>query len=84
MLNVIATKGITAGLSAIITFGLGICPWKLGKYVDPKKYSHQIATSLLLCFGGGVLLATSLAHMAPEVKIPVQKMSREVTNIHKD
>ena len=68
MLHLVATKAVTAGLAAVVTFGLGIAPWKIGKYVDPENEKHQIATSLLLCFGGGVLLATSLAHMAPEVE----------------
>jgi len=65
-MQLVATKAVTAGLAAVVTFGLGIAPWKIGKYVDPENEKHQIATSLLLCFGGGVLLATSLAHMAPE------------------
>lgn len=66
MLSVGATKGLCAALSTLITFGIGVAPWKLRKYVDPDNHKHVLATSFLLCFGAGVLLATSLAHMAPE------------------
>ena len=67
MLSLNATKAVTAALAAIVTFGIGISPWKIGKFVDQENKTHQMATSILLCFGGGVLLATTLAHMAPEV-----------------
>ena len=69
MLSLEGTKAITAVLSTVITFGLGIAPWKIGKHVDQNNRKHQLATSLLLCFGAGVLLATALAHMAPEVRL---------------
>ena len=71
MLSVGATKGLCAALSTLITFGIGVAPWKLRKYVDPDNHKHVLATSFLLCFGAGVLLATSLAHMAPEVRVSV-------------
>lgn len=28
---------------------------------------HQVVQTVLLCFGAGILLATSLVHMLPEV-----------------
>ena len=73
MLSVGATKGLCAALSTLITFGIGVAPWKLRKYVDPDNHKHVLATSFLLCFGAGVLLATSLAHMAPEVSVSINR-----------
>ena len=49
---------------------LGFIPMKLGnlfKNVDGSP-KHGTLFSSLLCFGGGVLLATSMLHMLPEVK----------------
>jgi len=40
-----------------------------GKHNRRKK----IITSILLCFGGGVLLATSIIHILPEVIVKKQK-----------
>ena len=55
-----------------ISMILGMLPLKLGpKYfkTGTKSGWRNVVTSLLLCFGGGVLLATSLIHMLPEVKL---------------
>ena len=55
-----------------ISMILGMLPLKLGpKYfkTGTKACWRKVVTSLLLCFGGGVLLATSLIHMLPEVKL---------------
>lgn len=35
--------------------------------------SQGLQTSLLLCFGGGVLLFTTFLHLAPEVRISVER-----------
>lgn len=34
----------------------------------PHGKRKDVVTSLLLCFGGGVLMATSLVHMVPQVR----------------
>lgn len=42
---------------------------------DPKAPRHHpqgLLTSLLLCFGGGVLLFTTFVHLAPEVRASVE------------
>ncbi|XP_024937692.1 uncharacterized protein LOC107265018 [Cephus cinctus] len=63
-------------------FGVGICSFLVGIapacYIsccnDNSNHTHQhrpgirLLLSSLLCFGGGVLLATSLLHMLPEVR----------------
>lgn len=46
------------------SFIFGMMPLKLS---TRAKKSHPFFLSLLLCLGGGVLLATSLVHMLAEV-----------------
>ena len=48
---------------------LGFIPMKLGNWFKNQDGSprHGTIFSSLLCYGGGVLLATSLIHMLPEV-----------------
>ena len=57
---------LLGGVSIII----GFIPLKLGTWFKSKdgSPSHGTLFSGLLCFGGGVLLATSLLHMLPEAR----------------
>ncbi|XP_014615255.1 PREDICTED: uncharacterized protein LOC106793117 isoform X2 [Polistes canadensis] len=41
-------------------------------FVDNAANSQGLLTSLLLCFGGGVLLFTTFLHLAPEVRLSVE------------
>ena len=52
-----------------ISMFLGFIPLKLGNWFKNQDGSprHGTIFSSLLCYGGGVLLATSLIHMLPEV-----------------
>ena len=52
-----------------ISMLLGFIPLKLGNWFKNQDGSprHGTIFSSLLCYGGGVLLATSLIHMLPEV-----------------
>ena len=52
-----------------ISIFLGFIPLKLGKLFKGRDGSprHGTIFSGLLCFGGGVLLGTSLLHLLPEV-----------------
>ena len=58
----------TMVLLGLVSMILGALPLKLGAYFakDDRGWK-RVVTSVLLCFGGGVLLATSLIHMLPEV-----------------
>jgi len=49
---------------------LGFIPMKLGNWFKNQDGSprHGTIFSSLLCYGGGVLLATSLIHMLPEIR----------------
>ena len=63
-----ATKLITMTLLAVVSLILGFLPLKIGKYFfNDDKIWKRTFTSVLLCFGGGVLFATSFIHMLPEV-----------------
>ena len=50
---------------------LGFIPMKLGSWFKNQDGSprHGTIFSSLLCYGGGVLLATSLIHMLPEASL---------------
>ena len=68
MLDGTTTNIITMVLILIGTLILGFLPIKIGKYfIDEDKKWKQTLTSVFLCFGGGVLFATSFTHMLPEV-----------------
>ena len=58
---------LLGGISIII----GFIPLKLGKIFKGSDGlpRHGTVFSSLLCFGGGVLLATTLLHLLPEVKV---------------
>ena len=54
---------------------LGFLPVKIGKYfLGDESLWKKTMTSALLCFGGGVLFATSLIHLLPEVSKQKQRL----------
>ena len=64
------TKLITMTLLAVVSLILGFLPLKIGTYFfNDDKIWKRTFTSVLLCFGGGVLFATSFIHMLPEVSL---------------
>ena len=67
-MDVDGVKYLAMFLLGGVSLLLGFLPLKIGKYIvdDDKGWKRKL-TSYLLCFGGGVLLATSLIHMLPEV-----------------
>ncbi|KAK9507605.1 hypothetical protein O3M35_007425 [Rhynocoris fuscipes] len=59
----------------LLSFILGILPIKLAsclrwkmQVIDSHNGRHPLVISLLLCFGGGVLLNTTFMHLLPEVR----------------
>ena len=68
-MDVTGSKILAMVLLGGISIILGFIPMKLGKWFKGNDGSirHGTIFSSLLCFGGGVLLATSLLHMLPEV-----------------
>lgn len=70
-----------------VSFILGLLPIKLMKLMNrkstPQKSSiighscddeQSLVTSMLLCFGGGVLLFTTFVHLQPEVRDTMDKL----------
>ena len=72
-MDLIEVKIIAMSLLGIISLLLGILPLKLGSFIDSDDYEgkrnfwKRTITSVLLCFGGGVLLGTSFIHILPDV-----------------
>ena len=63
------SKYLSMFLLGGISLLLGFLPLKIGKFfvADDKEWKRTL-TSVLLCFGGGVLFATAMIHMIPEVR----------------
>ena len=81
-MEVIVAKIISLILLMVSAFALGFLPLKIGKYFlnDEKKWK-KLLTSFLLCFGGGVLFATSLIHILPEVSMVTKDNQGAITNL---
>lgn len=69
------SKIVSMMLLGGVSILLGFIPLKLGKLFKDShgNQKHDDVLSSLLCFGGGVLLATSLLHMLPEVSFNIEK-----------
>ncbi len=68
-MDLITTKIVTMVVLGVVSLILGFIPLKIGRFFvdDRDKPWKRTVTSILLCFGGGVLFATGLIHMLPEV-----------------
>ena len=71
-------KIITMVLTGFIPILLGLLPMCFKKYIKESTEASKkqttlpcsaTFTSILLCFGGGVLLCTSMVHILPEVML---------------
>ncbi len=62
-------KVLAMVLLGVVSLCLGFLPIKLGRFFMDSNENpwKKTLTSLLLCFGGGVLFATGFIHMLPEV-----------------
>ena len=72
-MDVVGAKILVMVLTSVIPILLSLLPLWFKSYLVPSKnsksYWRPVLTSVLLCFGGGVLLATSLVHLLPEVRL---------------
>ncbi|XP_046667083.1 zinc transporter ZIP3-like isoform X1 [Homalodisca vitripennis] len=85
--GLLVAKIISMVILGCVSFFLGCIPIKLVKYIgssSPSKghlgHSHEeqpLILSLLLCFGGGVLLFTTFLHLQPEVRLAIQELTEE-------
>jgi len=69
-MDIVGAKVLVMVLTSVIPILLSLLPLWFKGYLIPDKSSspwRAVITSMLLCFGGGVLLATSLVHLLPEI-----------------
>ncbi|RZC40892.1 Zip domain containing protein [Asbolus verrucosus] len=68
--NLILAKAVAMCVLGLASFLIGILPIKLTKLINIKSVDgdKNLLISLLLCFGGGVLLFTTFIHLQPEVR----------------
>ena len=67
-MDIITAKILSMVLLGGVSLILGFLPLKIGVYfLQDNKGWKRTLTSVLLCFGGGVLFETSIIHMLPEV-----------------
>lgn len=77
--NLIMAKVVSMAVLGIASFCIGILPIKLTKLVNIKSADKDknLVISLLLCFGGGVLLFTTFLHLQPEVRESLSHLEAE-------
>eukprot|EP00092_Neocalanus_flemingeri_P030329 GFUD01032924.1.p1 GENE.GFUD01032924.1~~GFUD01032924.1.p1 ORF type:complete len:434 (+),score=123.10 GFUD01032924.1:465-1766(+) len=71
-MNLLLTKLVTMVILGLCSFIIGLSTIQLrkclGLQASEVRRSQTVITSLLLCFGAGVLLATSMLHILPETR----------------
>ncbi len=66
-------KTISMVLLSVVTLILGLIPIPIANYLNWRKGGNEMSSfaknvlSGLLCFGAGVLMATAIVHLLPEV-----------------
>ncbi|KAL0281021.1 UNVERIFIED_CONTAM: hypothetical protein PYX00_002143 [Menopon gallinae] len=80
--DVIVAKVTAIVVLGICSFVIGLLPVKLAKWFNWKITSshttgHSLVISLLLCFGGGVLMFTTFLHLQPEVREAIDHLIKE-------
>ncbi|KAJ1522844.1 hypothetical protein ONE63_001993 [Megalurothrips usitatus] len=70
--DLITAKVVAMVVLGVVSFLIGVLPVKLAKWCrfgeDVLSGRRALVISLLLCFGGGVLLYTTFVHLQPEVR----------------
>lgn len=68
--DLIVAKVVAMVVLGLSSFLLGLLPLRLAKLTSFKSIDgdKNLLLSLLLCFGGGVLLFTTFIHLQPEVR----------------
>lgn len=85
--DVVIAKSIAAVTLFLVSVISGIIPFKLAQIYkwndqsveDNKKREQKtkLIVSILLCFGGGVLLATTFLHLLPDIKEEILMLQEE-------
>ncbi len=72
-MELVVAKVVALALLGVVSLLFGFLPMTLRKWIDTspeagrKRSWKNTLVSLLLCYGGGVIMATSLVHILPEV-----------------
>ncbi|CAG9836989.1 unnamed protein product [Diabrotica balteata] len=76
--DLIVAKTVAMLVLGLASFCLGLLPIKLTKVISIKTVNgdKNLTISLLLCFGGGVLLFTTFLHLQPEVRQGFQHLEK--------
>ncbi|XP_060520494.1 zinc transporter ZIP1-like [Cylas formicarius] len=77
--DLIIAKVVAMAVLGLSSFLLGVLPLKLSKLTSLKSIDgdKNLLISLLLCFGGGVLLFTTFIHLQPEVREYFSSLQRQ-------
>ena len=85
--EVVIAKSIAAVTLFLVSVISGIIPFKLAQIYkwndqsveDNKKREQKtkLIVSILLCFGGGVLLATTFLHLLPDIKAEILVLQQQ-------
>ena len=85
--DVVIAKTIAAVTLFLVSVISGIIPFKLAQIYkwndqsveDNKKREQKtkLIVSILLCFGGGVLLATTFLHLLPDIKAEILMLQQQ-------
>lgn len=66
--DLLVAKVVSMVVLGVVSFIVGTSPIKITKLLKIKTSEDNLLISLLLCFGGGVLLFTTFIHLQPEVR----------------
>jgi len=82
-MNLLGTKILTLFILGAVSFLTGLTTIPISKKVlslsnGEARGRQKIITSFLLCFGGGVLLSTTMLHILPEVSEVLQGPGEEM------
>lgn len=77
--DLMVAKVVAMTVLGVSSFLLGILPIKLTKIISIKSVDgdKNLLVSLLLCFGGGVLLFTTFIHLQPEVRESFESLEEQ-------
>ena len=79
----VLSKVLALSLLGGISLLLGTIPLKLGQWFNAEdgKRKHETMFSSMLCFGGGLLISTSILHMLPEVSFQILTHFRHTSRL---
>lgn len=79
---VLVSKLISGSVLFLVSTLCGILPFKLAKFFkwadqNEKDKEPSLMVNVLLCFGGGVLIATTFLHLLPDIALTIDYLETE-------